>query len=104
MAHPAPGIVAWTTSIRTSMAKDPCRQLFEDQVQTHGFIFLDDYLENILAGPKQDHYRPRQDTCSKEDHIQADQSSHFSSCQGAKLHSFVSRGGGYQQRGPATCQ
>ncbi|KAG1864197.1 hypothetical protein DFJ58DRAFT_773027 [Suillus subalutaceus] len=54
MAHPAPGIVAWTTSIRTSMAKDPCRQLFEDQVQTHGFIFLDDYLENILAGPKQE--------------------------------------------------
>ncbi|KAG1757561.1 hypothetical protein EDB19DRAFT_1657966 [Suillus lakei] len=54
MAHPTPGIVAWTTSIRTSMAKDPCRQLFEDQVQTHGFIFLDDYLENILAGPKQE--------------------------------------------------
>ncbi|KAG2072654.1 hypothetical protein BDR04DRAFT_396410 [Suillus decipiens] len=54
MAHPAPGIIAWTTSIRTSMAKDPCRQLFEDQVQTHGFIFLDDYLENILAGPKQE--------------------------------------------------
>lgn len=54
MAHPAPGILAWTTSIRTSMAKDPCRQLFEDQVQTHGFIFLDDYLENILAGPKQE--------------------------------------------------
>ncbi|KAG2350367.1 hypothetical protein BDR05DRAFT_899243 [Suillus weaverae] len=54
MAHTATGIVAWTTSIRTSMAKDPCRQLFEDQVQTHGFIFLDDYLENILAGPKQE--------------------------------------------------
>ncbi|KAG1749998.1 uncharacterized protein EDB91DRAFT_1110824 [Suillus paluster] len=54
MAHPASGIVAWTTSIRTSMAKDSCRQLFEDQVQTHGFIFLDDYLENILAGPKQE--------------------------------------------------
>ncbi|KAG1881666.1 hypothetical protein C8R48DRAFT_624029 [Suillus tomentosus] len=54
MAHPAPGIVAWTTSIRMSMAKDPCRQLFEDQVQTHGFIFLDDYLESILAGPKQE--------------------------------------------------
>lgn len=35
------------------MANDPCRQLFEDQVQTHAFIFLDDYLEHILAGPKQ---------------------------------------------------
>ncbi|KAH0838294.1 hypothetical protein J3R83DRAFT_6571 [Lanmaoa asiatica] len=35
------------------MANDPCRKLFEDQVQTHAFIFLDDYLEHILAGPKQ---------------------------------------------------
>ncbi|KAG6381160.1 hypothetical protein JVT61DRAFT_5561 [Boletus reticuloceps] len=47
------GIHAWMASVRTSMATDPCRQLFEDQVQTHAFIFLDDYLEHILAGPKQ---------------------------------------------------
>ncbi|KAF8140270.1 hypothetical protein EV363DRAFT_1500545 [Boletus edulis] len=47
------GICAWMASVRASMATDPCRQLFEDQVQTHAFIFLDDYLEQILAGPKQ---------------------------------------------------
>ena len=47
------GICAWMSSVRASMANDPCRQLFEDQVQTHAFIFLDDYLEHILAGPKQ---------------------------------------------------
>lgn len=47
------GISAWMASVRTSMANDPCRQLFEDQLQTHAFIFLDDYLEHILAGPKQ---------------------------------------------------
>ncbi|KAH7910944.1 hypothetical protein BJ138DRAFT_1064128 [Hygrophoropsis aurantiaca] len=47
------GIVGWMSSIRTSMAKDPCRQLFEDQIQNHGFIFLEDYLDNILTGPTQ---------------------------------------------------
>ena len=47
------GIHAWMASVRASMASDPCRQLFEDQLQTHAFIFLDDYLEHILAGPKQ---------------------------------------------------
>ncbi|KAF8846369.1 hypothetical protein BDN67DRAFT_940168 [Paxillus ammoniavirescens] len=53
MAETDGGIHAWMASIRASMASDPCRQLFEDQVQTHAFIFLDDYLENIIAGPKQ---------------------------------------------------
>lgn len=47
------GIHAWMLSIRQSMTNDPCRQLFEDQVQTHAFLFLDDYLENIIAGPQQ---------------------------------------------------
>ncbi|KAL4070924.1 hypothetical protein J3A83DRAFT_3311215 [Scleroderma citrinum] len=47
------GIHGWMLSIRASMANDPCRQLFEDQVQTHAFLFLDDYLENIIAGPQQ---------------------------------------------------
>ncbi|KAJ3564387.1 hypothetical protein NP233_g8329 [Leucocoprinus birnbaumii] len=36
------------------MVNDPGRKLFQEQVQTHGFSFLDDYLENILAGAKQD--------------------------------------------------
>ncbi|KAG6336667.1 hypothetical protein ID866_2414 [Astraeus odoratus] len=47
------GIQVWMSSIRASMANDPCRQLFEDQVQTHAFLFLDDYLDNITAGPQQ---------------------------------------------------
>ncbi|KAJ7900333.1 hypothetical protein B0H14DRAFT_3423705 [Mycena olivaceomarginata] len=33
------------------MVNDPGRQLFQDQIQTHGFLFLNDYLDNILAGP-----------------------------------------------------
>ncbi|KAF8444698.1 hypothetical protein L210DRAFT_3642939 [Boletus edulis BED1] len=33
------------------MATDPCRQLFEDQVQTHAFIFLDDYRRSKARTP-----------------------------------------------------
>ncbi|KAF7347843.1 Inner centromere protein-related protein pic1 [Mycena venus] len=33
------------------MINDPGRQLFHDQIQTHGFLFLNDYLDNIRAGP-----------------------------------------------------
>ncbi|EJD03980.1 uncharacterized protein FOMMEDRAFT_27803 [Fomitiporia mediterranea MF3/22] len=36
------------------MANDPGRQLLEDQIQTSGFLFLEDYLENILARPRHD--------------------------------------------------
>jgi hypothetical protein len=52
------GFLAWATSIRTTMANDPGRKFFQDQIQTHGFIFLDDYLDNILAGPKQEYVPP----------------------------------------------
>ena len=34
------------------MANDPGRQLLEDQIQSTGFLFLDDYLDNIMVGPK----------------------------------------------------
>ncbi|KAI6008198.1 hypothetical protein F5J12DRAFT_936881 [Pisolithus orientalis] len=47
------GIQAWTTSIRVAMANDPCRQLFEDQIQVHAFLFLEDYFESIISGPQQ---------------------------------------------------
>ncbi|KAI6153602.1 hypothetical protein BKA82DRAFT_2717457 [Pisolithus tinctorius] len=47
------GIQAWTTSIRVTMANDPCRQLFEDQIQVHAFLFLEDYFESIISGPQQ---------------------------------------------------
>jgi len=36
------------------MATDPGRQLFKDQVDAHGFRFLDDYLENIVSGAKEE--------------------------------------------------
>jgi hypothetical protein len=55
MAHP--NFYAWATSVRVAMATDPCRWFFHDQIQTHGFAFLDDYLDNILAGPKQEYAR-----------------------------------------------
>jgi len=50
-----PGFLKWATSIRVTMANDPGRQIFKDQIETHGFRFLEDYLENILAGPKQEY-------------------------------------------------
>jgi len=36
------------------MVSDPGRKLFQEQVQTHGFSFLDDYLDNILSEVKQE--------------------------------------------------
>ncbi|KAF8168109.1 hypothetical protein B0H34DRAFT_786336 [Crassisporium funariophilum] len=48
------GLLSWANSVRLTMASDPGRQLFKDQVQTHGFLFLDDYLDNIVSGHKQD--------------------------------------------------
>lgn len=47
------GVYAWMASVRASMDNDSSRQIFENQVQSHAFIFLDNYLEHILAGPKQ---------------------------------------------------
>lgn len=49
------GIVAWMSGIRTTMANDPGRQLLEDQIQSTGFVFLEDYLDNILAGPSHEY-------------------------------------------------
>ncbi|KAK0198326.1 hypothetical protein F5146DRAFT_1019144 [Armillaria mellea] len=48
------GLLKWGNDIRQSMANDPGRQFFRDQIQMHGFLFLDDYLDNILAGARQD--------------------------------------------------
>ncbi|KAI9460593.1 hypothetical protein BJY52DRAFT_1168607 [Lactarius psammicola] len=50
------GILRWTSSIRDSMINDPGRQFFEDQVQSQGFLFLDEYLDNIWAAAKQDSF------------------------------------------------
>ena len=46
------GIIAWASSMRTTMANDPGRQLLEEQIQSSGFLFLEDYLEGILARPR----------------------------------------------------
>ncbi|KAF9053831.1 hypothetical protein BDZ89DRAFT_1153517 [Hymenopellis radicata] len=48
------GLLQWSNEIRRAMASDPGRQLFADQIQKDGFLFLDDYLDNILSGAKQD--------------------------------------------------
>ena len=44
-------MMAWVSAIRMSMANDPGRQSLEDQIQG-GFLFLEDYLDDILAGPR----------------------------------------------------
>lgn len=53
MEHP--GLLSWANSVRLTMASDPGRQLFKDQVQMHGFLFLEDYLDNIVSGAKQEY-------------------------------------------------
>ena len=50
-----PGLLSWANSVRLSMASDPGRQLFKEQVQIHGFLFLDNYLESIISGQKQEY-------------------------------------------------
>ena len=46
------GVMTWVSTIRTPMANDPGRQFLEDQIQNDGFMFLEDYLDSILAGPR----------------------------------------------------
>lgn len=36
------------------MINDPGRQFFDDQVQSQGFLFLEEYLDNIWAAAKQE--------------------------------------------------
>ncbi|KAF9270206.1 hypothetical protein L218DRAFT_888608 [Marasmius fiardii PR-910] len=48
------GLLQWGNSIRFLMVNDSGRESFQQQINTHGFIFLDDYLNNILARPNQD--------------------------------------------------
>ncbi|KAF8622468.1 hypothetical protein AX15_006987 [Amanita polypyramis BW_CC] len=48
------GLLQWANAVRSTMATDPGRALFKEQVQTHGFSFLDGYLDNILSNAKQD--------------------------------------------------
>ncbi|KAI9512601.1 hypothetical protein F5148DRAFT_1373096 [Russula earlei] len=56
MASQTSGILRWTCSIKDAMTNDPGRQFFEDQVQSQGFLFLEEYLDNIWAAAKQDSF------------------------------------------------
>ena len=49
-----PGIAAWALEIRMSMINDRGRQTLEDEIQVNGFDFLQNYLTDILAGPKRE--------------------------------------------------
>ncbi|KAG6867147.1 hypothetical protein C0993_006258 [Termitomyces sp. T159_Od127] len=48
------GLLEWSNAIRFTMENDPGRENFQSHLNTHGFVFLDDYLENILSGPCQE--------------------------------------------------
>lgn len=43
----------WVHTVRAGMASDTSRAWFDAKVQEHGFDFLDDYLDRILAQAKQ---------------------------------------------------
>lgn len=43
----------WIHTVRAGMASDNSRTWFDAKVQEHGFDFLDDYLDRILAQAKQ---------------------------------------------------
>lgn len=46
------GIDAWAAGIRHRMANDPGRQDLEDHILCNGFLFLEEYLEDILLGAR----------------------------------------------------
>jgi hypothetical protein len=48
-------LLGWANSVRMTMTNDPGRELFQEQVQTYGFSFLDNYLNDILSGAKQEY-------------------------------------------------
>ncbi|CAE6488436.1 unnamed protein product [Rhizoctonia solani] len=48
------GFAQWATGIRNRMAADPGRADFKDQVQCHGYLFLHEYLDDVLNAPRLD--------------------------------------------------
>ncbi|KAF8517349.1 hypothetical protein JB92DRAFT_2906603 [Gautieria morchelliformis] len=46
------GIEKWAAGIQQRMANDPGRQDLEDHILCNGFLFLDEYLEDILLGAR----------------------------------------------------
>jgi hypothetical protein len=45
---------AWSATIRTSLTDGPSLQFFESEIQSHGFAFLDGYLDKILSKSAQE--------------------------------------------------
>ncbi|CUA76672.1 Mucin-5AC [Rhizoctonia solani] len=48
------GFAQWASGIRNRMAADPGRADFKDQVQCHGYLFLHEYLDDVLNAPRLD--------------------------------------------------
>ncbi|KAJ1311500.1 hypothetical protein OPQ81_009987 [Rhizoctonia solani] len=48
------GFTQWVNGIRNRMAADPGRADFKDQVQCHGYLFLHEYLDDVLNAPRPD--------------------------------------------------
>ncbi|KAJ7597027.1 hypothetical protein C8J56DRAFT_817242 [Mycena floridula] len=47
------GLLEWANTIRFGMVSDNGRTSFRDHVQSHGFLYLEDYFEEIIGGAKQ---------------------------------------------------
>jgi hypothetical protein len=52
MAQQPTDVVRWLATARTELENDPGRKWVHDQIQFHGFQFLDDYIDKVRAGPK----------------------------------------------------
>ncbi|CEL57661.1 Inner centromere protein-related protein pic1 OS=Schizosaccharomyces pombe (strain 972 / ATCC 24843) GN=pic1 PE=1 SV=2 [Rhizoctonia solani AG-1 IB] len=48
------GFAQWASAIRNRMAADPGRADFKDQVQCNGYLFLHEYLDDVLNAPRLD--------------------------------------------------
>ncbi|CAE7218223.1 unnamed protein product [Rhizoctonia solani] len=48
------GFAQWASGIRNRMARDPGRADFKDQVQCNGYLFLHEYLDDVLNAPRPD--------------------------------------------------
>jgi len=53
MASTSTGLLEWANDIRFSLANDPGRLAFQESVQEHGLLYLDDWFENLLQSSHQ---------------------------------------------------
>ena len=45
-------IFVWAANIQNRLNNDPTRAAFKDYVHVQGIQWLDEYLDNVLTGPK----------------------------------------------------